>query len=166
MARLWDSSRTMSGGYSLEALTSNRSLMKGFVHGEDGAKTSMKKLFEKPNIKADGTPGKVRVGFCYCLGPQRQPNQAGAAVRTTLLPCRTRDSVPARARMLTSAVAPLHVILAGSSASLLLAGAGTNASADCSMKYCVLLMKRAHWMKRAPHACAIPFHGLALHACS
>ena len=60
MARLWDSSRTMSGGYSLEALTSNKALMKGFVHGEDGAKTSMKKLFEKPNIKADGTPGKVR----------------------------------------------------------------------------------------------------------
>ena len=59
MARLWDSSRTMNGGYSLEALTSNKSLMKGFVHGEDGAKTSMKKLFEKPNIKADGTPGKV-----------------------------------------------------------------------------------------------------------
>ena len=59
MARLWDSSRTMNGGYSLEALTSNKALMKGFVHGEDGAKTSMKKLFEKPNIKADGTPGKV-----------------------------------------------------------------------------------------------------------
>jgi len=65
MARLWDSSRTMNGGYSLEALTSNKSLMKGFVHGEDGAKTSMKKLFEKPNIKADGTPGKVRSAVLF-----------------------------------------------------------------------------------------------------
>jgi hypothetical protein len=41
--------------------------MKGFVHGEDGAKTSMKKLFEKPNIKADGTPGKVRGGCLLAI---------------------------------------------------------------------------------------------------
>lgn len=59
MARLWDSSRLMSGGYSLEALSGNAELMKGHVDGEAGPKVSMKKLFDKPNIKADNTEGKV-----------------------------------------------------------------------------------------------------------
>ena len=59
MARLWDSARLTCGGYSLEALTSNEELMRGHVHGEAGPKVSMKKLFQKPNIKADGTEGKV-----------------------------------------------------------------------------------------------------------
>ena len=62
MARLWDSSRLMNGGYSLEALTSNGALMEGHVHGEAGPKVSMKKLFDKPNIKKDQTEGKV----CSC----------------------------------------------------------------------------------------------------
>lgn len=59
MARLWDSARLMLGGYSLEALTSNDELMEGHVHGAAGPKVSMKKLFQKPNIKSDGTEGKV-----------------------------------------------------------------------------------------------------------
>ena len=59
MARLWDSSRLMSGGYGLEALSGNQDLMEGHVHGDSGPKLSMKKLFDKPNIKADNTEGKV-----------------------------------------------------------------------------------------------------------
>jgi len=56
MARLWDSSRTMGKGYSLEALTADKHLMSG---KESGAKVSMKKLFSKQNVKKDGTLGKL-----------------------------------------------------------------------------------------------------------
>eukprot|EP00887_Chlorella_sp_A99_P005000 scaffold4.g5000.t1 len=63
MARLWDSSRIGRGGYSLEALSSDPGLMgDGTEAGADAirGKVSMKKLFGRPNIKADGTPGKAR----------------------------------------------------------------------------------------------------------
>ena len=67
MARLWDSSRAGRGGYSLEALSSDAALMgEGRLGDENAAdtpvrgKVSMKALFGKPNVKADGTYGKVR----------------------------------------------------------------------------------------------------------
>jgi len=59
MARLWDSSRVGRGGYSLEALSSDKDLM-GATEDLRG-KVSMKKLFGKPNLKKDGTEGKLTV---------------------------------------------------------------------------------------------------------
>ncbi|XAR67464.1 DNA-directed DNA polymerase [Bertholletia excelsa] len=56
MARLWDSSRRMMGGYSLEALTgdpklcSNENLI---------GKVSMKTLFGRRKVKKDGSEGKI-----------------------------------------------------------------------------------------------------------
>ena len=61
MARLWDSSRTGRGGYSLEALSSDEHLMGGSTEGDVRGKVSMKKLFGKPNLKKDGTEGKLTV---------------------------------------------------------------------------------------------------------
>ncbi|EGG16650.1 mitochondrial DNA polymerase A [Cavenderia fasciculata] len=49
MARLWDASRMMRGGYSLEGLT--KDLL-------DKHKTNMDDLFGQPKLKSDGTPGK------------------------------------------------------------------------------------------------------------
>ena len=59
MARLWDSSR-QSKGYALSSLTSDPEVM-GVSRSELRGKTSMKQLFGKPNIKKDGTPGKLVV---------------------------------------------------------------------------------------------------------
>jgi len=59
MARLWDSSR-QSKGYALSSLTSDPDVM-GVPRSELRGKTSMKQLFGKPNIKKDGTPGKLVV---------------------------------------------------------------------------------------------------------
>nr|XP_043640219.1 DNA polymerase I B, chloroplastic/mitochondrial isoform X2 [Erigeron canadensis] len=63
MARLWDSSRRMSGGYSLEALTSD---VKGIMSGADLGpneeligKVSMKTIFGRRKLKKDGSEGKV-----------------------------------------------------------------------------------------------------------
>lgn len=63
MARLWDSSRRMSGGYSLEALTSDS---KGIMSGADLGpneeligKVSMKTIFGRKKLKKDGSEGKV-----------------------------------------------------------------------------------------------------------
>ncbi|KAL4559789.1 hypothetical protein LXL04_031935 [Taraxacum kok-saghyz] len=63
MARLWDSSRRMSGGYSLEALTSDS---KGIMSGADLnqneeliGKVSMKTIFGRKKLKKDGNEGKV-----------------------------------------------------------------------------------------------------------
>lgn len=55
MARMFDASRLQGGGsgYSLEALSSDAEIMKRF--GKVESKTSMKKLFEQPVIKKDGT---------------------------------------------------------------------------------------------------------------
>jgi DNA polymerase-1 len=61
MARLWDSSRT-GKGYSLEALTNDKDVMRG-AFDDDGAdriqKIGMKKKFGKPNVKKDGSDGKL-----------------------------------------------------------------------------------------------------------
>eukprot|EP00873_Tetraselmis_striata_P045984 jgi/Tetstr1/466248/TSEL_010804.t1 len=61
MARMFDASRLQGGGsgYSLEALSSDAEIMKRF--GKVESKTSMKKLFERPVIKKDGTAGKLTV---------------------------------------------------------------------------------------------------------
>lgn len=59
MARLWDSSRTGRGGYSLEALTTEESLMGPLDINDARGKISMKKIFGKRNIKKDGTEGKL-----------------------------------------------------------------------------------------------------------
>lgn len=61
MARLWDSSRTGKGGYSLEALSSDKFLMGADSETEIRGKVSMKKLFGRRNIKKDGTEGKLTV---------------------------------------------------------------------------------------------------------
>ncbi|KAK3279840.1 hypothetical protein CYMTET_12292 [Cymbomonas tetramitiformis] len=68
MARLWDSSREgAGGGYSLAALSKDPRAMKFVCEGEDAyhvdtmAKTSMKELFGRRNIKKDGTEGKMTV---------------------------------------------------------------------------------------------------------
>ena len=66
MARLWNSNRKLEGGYSLEALTSDPKVMSeaGEMLSEAGeelirSKRGMKKIFGKPKIKKDGTPGKT-----------------------------------------------------------------------------------------------------------
>ncbi|XP_071742569.1 DNA polymerase I A, chloroplastic/mitochondrial-like [Rutidosis leptorrhynchoides] len=65
MARLWDSSRRMSGGYSLEALTSDsKGIMSGANLGPNKeliGKVSMKNIFGRKKLKKDGTEGKVVV---------------------------------------------------------------------------------------------------------
>lgn len=68
MARLWDSSRRILGGYSLEALTGDSHVMcdARLVHAErlfhdEGlfGKISMKTIFGRKKLKKDGTEGKV-----------------------------------------------------------------------------------------------------------
>ena len=59
MARLWDSSRTGRGGYSLEALTTEEELMGPLDMSDARGKISMKKIFGRKNIKKDGTEGKL-----------------------------------------------------------------------------------------------------------
>ena len=59
MARLWDSSRTGRGGYSLEALTAEEELMGPLDMSDARGKISMKKIFGRKNIKKDGTEGKL-----------------------------------------------------------------------------------------------------------
>ncbi|CAN4104045.1 unnamed protein product [Withania somnifera] len=70
MARLWDSSRGTVGGYSLEALTGDSSVMRDarLVHAEtmfhgEGlfGKISMKTIFGRKKLKKDGNEGKVTV---------------------------------------------------------------------------------------------------------
>ncbi|KAK8966669.1 hypothetical protein KSP40_PGU014101 [Platanthera guangdongensis] len=61
LARLWDSSRKLNGGYSLEALTSDPIVMsrKKSRHVDKFmGKISMKSIFGKRNVKKDGSEGK------------------------------------------------------------------------------------------------------------
>ncbi|KAK4744111.1 hypothetical protein SAY87_010423 [Trapa incisa] len=62
MARLWNSSRRMDGGYSLEALTADREVMGSAPLGPEKelmGKISMKTIFGKKKLKKDGTEGKL-----------------------------------------------------------------------------------------------------------
>uniref|UniRef100_A0A5B7BSS7 DNA-directed DNA polymerase n=1 Tax=Davidia involucrata TaxID=16924 RepID=A0A5B7BSS7_DAVIN len=61
MARLWDSSRRMVGGYSLEALTSEPKVMSGAgsCHDNNFSKVSMKTIFGRRKVKKDGSEGKI-----------------------------------------------------------------------------------------------------------
>ncbi|KAL8098614.1 DNA polymerase I A, chloroplastic/mitochondrial-like [Apium graveolens] len=62
MARLWDSSRRIIGGYSLEVLTSDRNIMSdaGLCPSEGLiGKISMKTIFGRRKLKKDGSEGKV-----------------------------------------------------------------------------------------------------------
>lgn len=64
MARLWDSSRRASGGYSLEALSSDRNVMSGAELGQEKeliGKVSMKTIFGRKKKKMDGSEGKLVV---------------------------------------------------------------------------------------------------------
>lgn len=63
LARLFDSSRKISGGYSLEALTSDPKIMSQGNSDDDveliNGKMSMKSIFGKKKLKKDGTEGKM-----------------------------------------------------------------------------------------------------------
>ncbi|KAI3986654.1 hypothetical protein MKX01_014192 [Papaver californicum] len=72
MARLWDSSRRLEGGYSLEALTSDPRVMNGnskvsgsqqkkveIMPGVNQGKISMKTIFGKGKLKKNGSEGKI-----------------------------------------------------------------------------------------------------------
>lgn len=62
MARLWDSSRRLNGGYSLEALTRDPKVMSGTQSFEENdliGKISMKSIFGRKKVKKDGTDGKI-----------------------------------------------------------------------------------------------------------
>ncbi|KAJ4745777.1 DNA polymerase I [Rhynchospora pubera] len=63
MARLWDSSRRLDGGYSLEALSGDSRVMSGAHSGPKSAlnigKISMKSIFGKKKVKKDGSEGKL-----------------------------------------------------------------------------------------------------------
>ncbi|KAL3503474.1 hypothetical protein ACH5RR_037923 [Cinchona calisaya] len=63
MARLWNSSRRLEGGYSLEALTSDSTVMhdaRFLCPGEELiGKVSMKTIFGRRKVKKDGSEGKV-----------------------------------------------------------------------------------------------------------
>ncbi|CAH9050549.1 unnamed protein product [Cuscuta epithymum] len=64
MARLWDSSRRLKGGYSLEALTGDNYVMcdARVSPGEElFGKVSMKTIFGRKKLKKDGTEGKVDI---------------------------------------------------------------------------------------------------------
>jgi DNA polymerase-1 len=68
MARLWNSNRKLEGGYSLEALSSDPKVMSdaGEMFSDAGeelirSKRGMKKIFGKPKLKKDGTPGKTMI---------------------------------------------------------------------------------------------------------
>ncbi|XP_044968341.1 DNA polymerase I A, chloroplastic-like [Hordeum vulgare subsp. vulgare] len=60
LARLWDSSRRLDGGYSLEGLTNDSRVM-GVVPKElqKIGKRSMKTIFGRKKIKKDGSEGKI-----------------------------------------------------------------------------------------------------------
>ncbi|CAN6236396.1 unnamed protein product [Urochloa humidicola] len=60
LARLWDSSRRLDGGYSLEGLTNDHRVM-GVVPKElqEIGKRSMKTIFGRKKIKKDGSEGKI-----------------------------------------------------------------------------------------------------------
>ncbi|XP_042447212.1 DNA polymerase I A, chloroplastic-like isoform X2 [Zingiber officinale] len=63
LARLFDSSRTTDGGYSLEALTSDPKIMSQGNSDDDveliSGKMSMKSIFGKKKLKKDGTEEKI-----------------------------------------------------------------------------------------------------------
>ncbi|KAK1281430.1 hypothetical protein QJS04_geneDACA018197 [Acorus gramineus] len=63
LARLWDSSRKISGGYSLEALSSDKEIMSGGQSGDEEkltlGKLSMRSIFGKKKVKKDGSEGKI-----------------------------------------------------------------------------------------------------------
>ncbi|KAI9082397.1 hypothetical protein K1719_035820 [Acacia pycnantha] len=62
MARLWNSSRRLDGGYSLEALTSDHRVMCGtHLNNENDliGKVSMKTIFGRKKLKKDGSEGKM-----------------------------------------------------------------------------------------------------------
>ncbi|KAE8654238.1 DNA polymerase I A [Hibiscus syriacus] len=63
MARLWDSSRRTTGGYSLEALSGDSNVMQRTKMRREEkeliGKTSMKTIFGKKKVKKDGTEGKM-----------------------------------------------------------------------------------------------------------
>ncbi|KAH7546679.1 hypothetical protein FEM48_Zijuj01G0227200 [Ziziphus jujuba var. spinosa] len=62
LARLWDSSRRIKGGYSLEALTGDPKVMSGAQLCDEIeliGKVSMKTIFGKRKLKKDGKPGKI-----------------------------------------------------------------------------------------------------------
>lgn len=62
MARLWDSSRQLNGGYSLEKLSGDKKVMSRAQtnHEKDLiGKVSMKTIFSKKKVKKDGTEGKA-----------------------------------------------------------------------------------------------------------
>ncbi|CAK7338432.1 unnamed protein product [Dovyalis caffra] len=61
LARLWDSSRRLNGGYSLEALTGDQKVMcgAGSCYKELIGKVSMKTIFGKKKVKKDGSEGKI-----------------------------------------------------------------------------------------------------------
>ncbi|KAL2473007.1 DNA polymerase I A [Forsythia ovata] len=64
MARLWNSSRRTEGGYSLEALTGDPSVMSDAKMGpgeEMIGKVSMKTIFGRKKLKKDGSEGKIMV---------------------------------------------------------------------------------------------------------
>ncbi|KAL6283926.1 hypothetical protein ACE6H2_014855 [Prunus campanulata] len=64
MARLWDSSRRVKGGYSLEALTRDPKVMSGAeqCHLKDlVGKISMKTIFGRKKVKTDGKEGKLTI---------------------------------------------------------------------------------------------------------
>ncbi|KAJ8754686.1 hypothetical protein K2173_010777 [Erythroxylum novogranatense] len=63
MARLWNSSRRLEGGYSLEALTSDRQLMAraSSRYQKLIGKVSMKTIFGKKKLKKDGSEGKITI---------------------------------------------------------------------------------------------------------
>lgn len=62
MARLWNSSRRLDGGYSLEALTSDKRVMSGAQLNDEKdliGKVSMKTIFGRKKVKKDGSEGKM-----------------------------------------------------------------------------------------------------------
>lgn len=62
MARLWNSSRRLDGGYSLEALTSDKRVMSGAQLNDEKelvGKVSMKTIFGRKKLKKDGSEGKI-----------------------------------------------------------------------------------------------------------
>lgn len=62
MARLWDSSRRADGGYSLEALTSDKDVMSDVTSCQENdlfGKVSMKTIFGRRKVKKDGSEGKL-----------------------------------------------------------------------------------------------------------
>jgi DNA polymerase-1 len=60
LARLWDSSRKIDGGYSLEGLTNDRRVMDTVPEDlPKPGKISMKTIFGRKKVRKDGSEGKV-----------------------------------------------------------------------------------------------------------